>query len=59
MLSFIVTQAFGDYAKGDRIADPKAIQAVIDAGQEGYVVRVVTLEPSPGQSGAPAQDLAD
>jgi hypothetical protein len=39
----VVTQAFGDYAKGDQISDPEKMAAVLEAN-ETHVVRTSVLD---------------
>ncbi len=40
----VVVRAFGTYAKGDLIADPAAITAVLDSEHASDVVRIVARE---------------
>lgn len=47
-LALIVTNAFGDFAKGDLISDPKAVTDVLASDASANVVRVnVPDAPAP------------
>ena len=50
-LALIVTNAFGDFAKGDQITDPKAIADVLASDASANVVRAnVPDVPAPKPS---------
>lgn len=58
MFHLIVTDAFGDYAKGDRIEDPAEMAKILDGEQAARVVRVAAppSAPAPARVAAPARD---
>jgi hypothetical protein len=45
MLALIVTNSFGDYAKGDQVTDPATIAAIRDSANAANVVAVNLPDP--------------
>lgn len=43
-MELIVTRPFGDYKPGDRISDPKVIEAILASDNSGNVVRVAAAQ---------------
>lgn len=57
MHHLIVSRAFGDHARGDRIEDQDEVERVLASEHEHHVVRIaVPDEPSGSPAPPPAQE---
>ena len=55
----IVSEAFGDYAKGDRVTDAAKVAEILDSPSAGHVLPIDAPDPAPKGRGANSSSSGD
>lgn len=55
----IVSEAFGDYAKGDRITDATKVEEILGSPSAGHVLPINAPDPAPKGRGADSNSSGD